>query len=307
MFKGRYSDSALAKKEEPKDYKDLAAQEPQVVSITFHRSSRPGAVHQRLGFRLHKGGEDGGDIRIAELDGKEDSILQPFLPIQVGDMLVAVNHQSCYGIEFDVLLKAIATTTGLITLHFRRTSAAPLQDEIKQAIFYRAREHTCLPMAIDFKKPPEEGLTINDMDDQNPWLLSSCLEKGQVVLTMNGARSYQLEEEDAQLFLQTQSTLAKYLSLKTYFPSRKEEVGSQVEAQRKFGAAFGAWGRNLPNRLRRSGSRDSANLSEDGQDDTGDNKKSVSPPPDYQRYKSSAANGKEAADKWRNRSLEDEI
>ena len=224
-FLGRYNDESLLPKEDPIDYKALEQADPQVVSLTFFRNPRE-IPARRLGVRLEQTEDDGGDVRVAELALSEDSILHPTMPIQVGDILVAVNNQSCYGKTFDTLKQEALAKTGLITLHLRKTDAAPIQDEIRQAIFIEPKAHTCLPMAIDLQK--DGTLTIASIDPFNDWLTSSCLARGQAVLTMNGASSYQLEEEDAQLFLQTKNELNPYLSIKTYAPSRAGAVKTHV-------------------------------------------------------------------------------
>lgn len=216
-FLGRYNEGTL-KPEDPVDYRALENQDPQVLSVTFYRNPRE-LPARRLGVRLEQTEDDGGDVRVAELALTEDSILLPSMPIQVGDILVAVNNQACYGKTFGDLKKEALAKTGLITMHFRKTDRAPIQDEIRQAIFIEPKAHTCLLMAVDLQR--QNGtLTVAAIDPFNDWLANSCLARGQAVLTMNGASSFQLEEEDAQLFLQTQAEINSFLSIKTYAPSR---------------------------------------------------------------------------------------
>ena len=175
-----------------------------------------------------------------------------------------------------------------------------MQDEIRQAIFFRPKEHTCLPMAIDFARQKDGHLTIGTMDPANAWFLSSCLEKDQVVLTINGARSFQLEEEDAQLFLQTQTTLAKYISFKTYSPSRIAKVGIEVEVNERARNSFGAWGSNMSSRLGGAGSRKVSTPAEPQQR----SQPTMPPSVNFQRFPQT---NEDAAEDWRNRCLQDEI
>jgi hypothetical protein len=204
------------------DFGDLSTKEPEVVSLTLFREKG-----QRLGIRLDKNGENGGDVFISALDGRKDSLLRTeTMPILVGDLLIAFNDEACYGVNLQVLKFTIAQTTGLMTFQLRKTAGAALQDKVKQAIFIAPKAHTCLPMEIDFCKDYEKALTIASMNPQNQWLTSSCLKKGQVVLGINGTPSFQLEEEDAQVFLQTKNELDPFLSIKTFTPSTISKVSS---------------------------------------------------------------------------------
>jgi hypothetical protein len=195
------------------DFKALALQEPQVISLTFYRES----ISQRLGIKL---GKDGGDVFVAALDERKGSMLRPStMPIRVGDLLIALNNQACYGLDLETLKLTMAQSTGLVTLLLRKTAGAALQDKVKLAIFVSPKAYTCLPMEIDFCKDNQQALTIASLNPQNEWLTTSCLKQGQVILGINGTSSYQLEEEDAKLFLQTKNDLDPYLSIKTFTPS----------------------------------------------------------------------------------------
>eukprot|EP00980_Cylindrotheca_fusiformis_P022177 scaffold9078_cov129-Cylindrotheca_fusiformis.AAC.2 len=202
------------------DLQALSQQEPQVISVSFYRES----VQQRLGLKL---GKKGGDVYVAALDGRNDSMLlistTTTMPIRVGDIVTAFNGQACYGVDLETLKFTMSQSTGLLTIVLRKTVGAALQDKVKQAFFMTPKAYTCLPMDIDFRmdnqQPKNNLLTIASLNAQNEWLLKSCLRTGQVVLDINGTSSYQLEEEDAQVFLQTRNELDPYLSIKTFTPS----------------------------------------------------------------------------------------
>eukprot|EP00980_Cylindrotheca_fusiformis_P015983 scaffold4690_cov116-Cylindrotheca_fusiformis.AAC.13 len=156
-----------------KFYQDLIDKEPHVVSITFWRDdchlNRPGEeqkVPQRLGIKIDKvptdddeqnggGAASGGDYQISALDDNPDSLLYG-MPIEVGDLLVAVNSQSCYGLDIQLLKQMVATQTGIVTLTLRKTRMAPFQDELRLAVFIDSQKHTCIPKDICFFKEQEK-------------------------------------------------------------------------------------------------------------------------------------------------------
>lgn len=209
------------------DYLALCEQTPQVVSLSFYRDPQE-LPKRRLGFRLDKTldeqAQGGGDLRIAEVDTSPETLLGSMAcqgVVEVGDILVGFNDIACYSNHFDA--EMISKATGLTTLHIRKTTFAPLQDELRQAIFFQPRQHTCIPMAIELQVAKEEIsgkplLTIAQMDENNPWLKGSCLEDKLrvVVLSINDVPSFELEEQDATLFLQTKGDSAGYISIKTF-------------------------------------------------------------------------------------------
>ena len=221
------------------DYRALCSQPPQVVSITFFRDPRE-LPRKRLGFRLSQAldemAEGGGDIRIAELDHHPDSLISGSCEgvVEVGDILVGFNGIACYGNHFFKIQESIGKASGLVTLHFRKTTAAPAMDQIRQAIFLQPHNHTCIPMAIDLERKWMTGdhqetkpvLCISRIDTANPWLKASCLQEKNhsyvVVLSINDIPSFELEEEDAQVFLQTKNDFSKIVSIKTY--SKTEQL-----------------------------------------------------------------------------------
>lgn len=226
-----------------KFYQDLMNKEPHVVSLTFWRddSNLPDKPPpQRLGIKIDKvksqedeGDRSSGDYQISALDDNPESLLFG-MPIEVGDLLVAVNSQSCYGLDIDLLKQMVATQTGIVTLTLRKTRMASFQDELRLAVFIDSQQHTCIPMDICFFKEPEK-LAIFSLYDQfdadtnrsdggddniNEWLESSCLAEGQVVLDINGTPSFQLLEEEALAVMNECLEADEVLAIKTYAPSR---------------------------------------------------------------------------------------
>jgi hypothetical protein len=274
----------------PQPYGALAALDPQVVSLTFYRD--PSEIpRRRLGFRLSKTMDEGGDIRIAELDGRPDSILLTSMPIDVGDLLVAVNQVACYGTHFYQIQETIAITSGLMTLHIRKTTAAPLQDELRQALFVlppllpamefiEFRTSSSMRMRHSTTTTTTTGgaggvLTIASIHKDNgttntnnttSWLTSSCLEQGQVVLSINDIPSYDLEPEDAQLFLRTKATLTPHISIKTYAPARHKDIRSDIGVEEDNDVTPPPWrfGDRLRGRRRQSNSSKSGNPTMNG-------------------------------------------
>jgi len=96
---------------------------------------------------------------------------------------------------------------------------------LRGSFFVQPQAHTCLPMALNFCRHYQHGRlslapspVIDRNDDDNDdgsnnqdWLAHSYLEPGHIVVSMNGSSSHQLEEEDAQRFLQTKLTMDPYL------------------------------------------------------------------------------------------------
>lgn len=228
-------------------YQDLLNKEPHVVSITFWRDEVPiqrGADSDddvpkptKLGIMIDKapaekeGDRNGGDYQITDIQDSPDSILYG-MPIEVGDRLVAVNSQPCYGLDIEMLKQMIATQTGIVTLTLRKTKMAPFQDELRLAVFIDSQKHTCIPMDICLFKE-EEKLSIFalydhfDMDtksksnkNKNDWLESSCLAEGQVLLSVNDRPTFNLEEDDAHAIMNETLNTDEVLAIKTYFPSR---------------------------------------------------------------------------------------
>ncbi|CAJ1949065.1 unnamed protein product [Cylindrotheca closterium] len=226
-------------------YKDLLNKEPHVVSITFWREEFPFQkddtedVHEptKLGIMIDKapaeedGDRTGGDFQITDIQDNPDSLLYG-MPIEVGDRLVAVNSQPCYGLDIEMLKQMIATQTGIVTLTLRKTRMAPFQDELRLAVFIDSQKHTCIPMDICLFKE-EEKLSIFalydhfDMDiksnankNKNDWLEKSCLAEGQVLLSVNDTPTFQLEEDDAHSIMNETLNTDEVLAIKTYFPSR---------------------------------------------------------------------------------------
>jgi hypothetical protein len=238
-----------------KFYQDLINKEPHVVSLTFWRDDSnlleengDEKTPQLLGIKIDKvkseevGERSGGDYQISALDDNPDTLLYG-MPIEVGDLLVAVNSQSCYGLDIDLLKQMVATQTGIVTLTLRKTKMAPFQDELRLAVFIDSQKYTCIPKDICFFKE-QEKLAIfslydqfdihtngngngNDKDggnNKNEWLESSCLAEGQVVLDINGTPSFQLLEEEALALMQENLEADDVLAIKTYAPSRASTV-----------------------------------------------------------------------------------
>mmetsp|Transcript_2441 Transcript_2441/g.5696 ORF Transcript_2441/g.5696 Transcript_2441/m.5696 type:complete len:835 (-) Transcript_2441:58-2562(-) len=226
-------------------YQDLLNKEPHVVSITFWREEAPIQRDEteeirkptKLGIMIDKvqaeeeGERSGGDYQITDIQDNPDSLLYG-MPIEVGDRLVAVNSQPCYGLDIEMLKRMIATQTGIVTLTLRKTRMAPFQDELRLAVFIDSQKHTCIPMDICLFKE-EEKLSIFalydnfDMDtesnankNKNDWLESSCLAEGQVLLSVNDTPTFQLEEDDAHSIMNETLNTDEVLAIKTYFPSR---------------------------------------------------------------------------------------
>ncbi|KAL3926639.1 MAG: hypothetical protein SGBAC_013395, partial [Bacillariaceae sp.] len=184
-------------------------------------------------------------VHVAALDEKRDSLLNPAtVPIQVGDLVISFNDiQLCCNksMDLETLQEVMSQATGVITIRLYRhepndnsdfiipsdkegglEAASEREQEliVQQAVFVQPKHHTCLPMDLDFEiqiLSNQRCLTVgvNGTNDQNDWLSRSCLEPGQIVLAINGSRSYNLEEEDARIFLQTKCELASSVSITT--------------------------------------------------------------------------------------------
>jgi hypothetical protein len=232
-------------------YKDLVERDPHVVSITFWRDD-PNELNengerpktQRLGIMIEQARDDddeddgtGGDYQIADLEDNPDAILYG-MPIEIGDLLVAINSQSCYGLDINLLKQMIASEVGLVTLTLRRTRMAPFQDEIRLAVFIDSNKHTYIPTDLTFFKE-QDNLAIfslydqfddaddeisEDEDKKNNWLEASCLAGGQVVLEINGDATHELEEEEAIALVKDSVKTDDVLAIKTWAPSKASKV-----------------------------------------------------------------------------------
>lgn len=229
---------------------------PQVITLTFHRAS----TEQRLGVKLGKrikddnvsGENDSSDVvYVVALDKRHDSLLNN-PAIQVGDIVVSFNDTICGTIDLDELQETMSKAIGVITIRLVKSdafhgglqvnSATSTCDEnresgqqtmvVHQAVFFQPNAHTCLPMDLDFEShivSKQRCLTIvsinstrgEEENNSGNWLSRSCLQPGQIILDINGSSSYNLEEDDARVFLHTKCELEPFVSITTLgYPSR---------------------------------------------------------------------------------------
>ncbi|CAJ1937758.1 unnamed protein product [Cylindrotheca closterium] len=229
-------------------------EEPEVISLTLFRSS----TDQRLGVKLGKrtstammsntkdsdeeylGNQNDAnhhhldlkdDVYVAALDERQDSLLNhpTKLPIQVGDLVISFNGRLCKSLDLETLQEIMSHATGVITIclykaanstdcNVERLETAKREMMVHQAVFVQPKQHTCLPMDLDFESQivsQQRCLTFAHLHGDNDWLSPSCLEVGHIVLAINGSCSYNLEEEDARFFLQTKCELEPCVSITT--------------------------------------------------------------------------------------------
>mmetsp|Transcript_42660 Transcript_42660/g.103174 ORF Transcript_42660/g.103174 Transcript_42660/m.103174 type:complete len:693 (-) Transcript_42660:1083-3161(-) len=182
-------------------------------------------------------------VYVAALDEQQDSLLNPTtLPIRVGDLVVSFNDKLCNAMDLETLQEIMSTATGVITIRLickannSSSSADDYDDDpdavvlgniegqeaereliVQQAVFVQPKQHTCLPMDLDFESQiisHQRCLTFVNLNE-NHWLSPCCLEVGQIILAINGSCSYNLEEEDARFFLQTKFQLEPCVSITT--------------------------------------------------------------------------------------------
>ena len=175
---------------------------PHVVSVTFFRSGD---------LPLSLEAIEGGGVRVAE-------VFWIASPIDVGDLLVEIHANGktfhpCQALSDQGQQKL----TGVVTLRFRKieqeegsNGSNSISKDLRGSFFVQPQAHACLQMAIDFACR-NGTLSLSNLEETNDWLSNSYLEPGQVVVSINGSPSYQLEEEDAQRWLLTKLTMDPYL------------------------------------------------------------------------------------------------
>ena len=196
------------------DYEKLATLDPQIVSLTFYKPEDE-TPSQLQGVVLAAVGKEA-DIVISDFQPHEHSFLPALIQLQIcaGDTLQSINGKACRGCPIDDVVQSISRATGLVTLVLRRKPETnPHEHELCQAMFVTTSD-ALFPIGIDFKKE-EELLMIDSIVDKDAWLSDSCLESGQVVLSMNQIPSYELDVDGANASLNVRIDSSPYVSITT--------------------------------------------------------------------------------------------